>query len=80
VCGQAAGLQPADCARALIVPAQYQARGRSAQQLLCLLHPAASRLVPDLSLVSELDAGGLAVLVFIIGYGLRQLIFDHRRP
>jgi anti-sigma B factor antagonist len=33
------------------------------EQLLCLLRPAASRLVLDLSLVSHVDAGGLAVLV-----------------
>jgi anti-sigma B factor antagonist len=33
------------------------------EQLLGLLRPAASRLVLDLSLVSHIDAGGLAVLV-----------------
>lgn len=33
------------------------------EQLLRLLRPAASRLVLDLSLVSHIDAGGLAVLV-----------------
>jgi anti-anti-sigma factor len=33
------------------------------EQLLRLLRPAASRLVLDLSLVSHVDAGGLAVLV-----------------
>lgn len=33
------------------------------EQLLCLLRPAASRLVLDLSLVSHVDAVGLAVLV-----------------
>jgi anti-sigma B factor antagonist len=33
------------------------------EQLLRLLRPATSRLVLDLSLVSQIDAGGLAVLV-----------------
>jgi anti-sigma B factor antagonist len=33
------------------------------EQLLRMLRPAASRLVLDLSLVSHVDAGGLAVLV-----------------
>jgi anti-sigma B factor antagonist len=33
------------------------------EQLLHMLHPAASRLVLDLSLVSHVDAAGLAVLV-----------------
>jgi len=33
------------------------------EQLLCLLRPTASRLVLDLSLVSHVDAAGLAVLV-----------------
>jgi anti-sigma B factor antagonist len=33
------------------------------EQLLRMLRPAASRLVLDLSLVSQVDAGGLAVLV-----------------
>lgn len=33
------------------------------EQLLCLLRPAASQLVLDLTLVSDIDAAGLAVLV-----------------
>ena len=33
------------------------------EQLLRMLHPAAGRLVLDLSLVSDVDASGLAVLV-----------------
>jgi anti-sigma B factor antagonist len=33
------------------------------EQLLRLLRPAASRLVLDLSMVSHIDAGGLAVLI-----------------
>lgn len=33
------------------------------EQLLRMLHPSACRLVLDLSLVSHVDAGGLAVLV-----------------
>jgi anti-sigma B factor antagonist len=33
------------------------------EQLLRLLRPAASRLVLDLSLVSHIDAGGLAILI-----------------
>jgi anti-sigma B factor antagonist len=33
------------------------------EQLICLLRPTASRLVLDLSLVSHVDASGLAVLV-----------------
>jgi anti-anti-sigma factor len=33
------------------------------EQLLCLLRPAASQLVLDLTLVTDIDAAGLAVLV-----------------